>query len=286
MDIGIRHALSEIRKNYSSLNWWKRRVFVPYVLGTASRFHPRYPGYEEGVSVMEEDWDNLIVLDACRSDTFEKVADLDRFSNFSTRISLGSHSSEWTRRNFQGKEFGDTVYVSANPHTSLIAGDSFHHIDELWETDFDEELGQVPAEAVHDAAIEASETFDNKRLIIHFMQPHGPFIGSDIDRPWADENEYWDAYEDNLEYVLQYVQSIVDSIDGKTIVTADHGEVYTSGLTDFVGIGGHEARLRLPGLVKVPWATIDGDRRKISNGELTEASGEHIQERLKQLGYV
>jgi len=31
-----------------------------------------------------------------------------------------------------------------------------------------------------DAAIEAYEQFPNKRLIIHFMQPHGPFIGSDI----------------------------------------------------------------------------------------------------------
>lgn len=93
MSIGLRHALSEIRKNYSSLNWWRNRVLVPYVIGTVSQYHSNYPGYEEAVHVMEEDWDTLIVLDACRVDYFREVADLDQFDDYSTRISLGSHSS-------------------------------------------------------------------------------------------------------------------------------------------------------------------------------------------------
>lgn len=100
MTVGPRRAFSEIRKNLWSFNWWRNRVLVPYIFGTATRFYPRYPGYEDAVRVMDEDWDTLIVLDACRADTFQNVADLDRFDGYQTRVSLGSHSSEWTRRRF------------------------------------------------------------------------------------------------------------------------------------------------------------------------------------------
>ena len=75
---------------------------------------------------MEEDWDTFIVLDACRADFFEEVADFSWFDSYTSRVSLGSHSSEWTRKNFAEREFPDTVYVSANPHTSLIVGGNFH----------------------------------------------------------------------------------------------------------------------------------------------------------------
>jgi hypothetical protein len=282
----LRHALSEVRKNFSSLNWWRNRVFVPFVFGTATRLYPGYPGYDEAVRVMEEDWDTMIVLDACRADYFERVADLGRFDEYEPRISLGSHSSEWTRRNFQGGSFGDTVYVSANPHTSLEAGDAFHHVVELWETDFDEDAGVVRPETVRDAAVEAYEEFPNKRLIVHFMQPHGPFIGSDTGDNHDGKAEYWQAYAENLEYVLPFVDDIIETIPGKTVITADHGQAYASGLSELLGIGGHKPRLRFPSLVEVPWAVLGGKRRDVRTGETGQAQGEQIQDRLEDLGYL
>lgn len=286
MAVSLRYALSEITKNYDSLNWWRNRVFVPYLFGTLTRFYPEYPGYDEAVRVMEEDWDTLIVLDACRADSFQSVADLDWFDTYDPRVSLGSHSSEWTRRNFQGGSFGDTVYVSANPHTSLEAGDAFHRVVELWETDTDEDWGVVPPEAVRDATIEAYTEFPDKRLIVHFMQPHGPFIGSVIGDDPRNESEYWQAYAENLEYVLDYVYDLFKAIPGKTVVTADHGQAYASGLAELLGIGGHKPRLRFPSLVEVPWAVLDGERREIRAGETSEAKGEQIQDRLRDLGYL
>lgn len=279
----LQSILSKVRKNYYSVNWWRNRVFVPYLFGTFTRFYPSYPGYNEAVHVMDEDWDSMIVLDACRADYFQQVADLNKYDNYNSRISLGSHSSEWTRRNFQGNTFADTVYVSANPHTSLEASDSFHYIYELWETDFDDEIGVVRPDVVRDVAIEARERFPNKRLIIHFMQPHGPFLGSDI--KVTDESSYWQAYKENLEYTLPFVHNIIDAIHEKTVITADHGQAYTGGVKDLLGIGGHKPRLRFPSLVEVPWAVVNGDRREIEAGEVGEAQGEHIQDRLKDLGY-
>lgn len=186
----------------------------------------------------------------------------------------------------RGGSFGDTVYVSANPHTSLEAGDAFHHIVELWETDFDDEAGVVRPDVVRDAAISAHEEFPDKRLIVHFMQPHGPYIGSDIGTDYTNESEYWQAYTDNLEYVLPFVEDIVDAVPGKTVITADHGQAYADGWTARLGIGGHKPRLRFPSLVEIPWAVLDGERREIHAGETTDASGEQVQDRLKDLGYL
>ncbi|RLM57141.1 hypothetical protein DVK02_04940 [Halobellus sp. Atlit-31R] len=284
MNKGLKYALSEIRENYNSLNWWRNRVFVPYVVGTLTQLHPSYPGYDEAIHVMEEDWDNLIVLDACRADEFERAADLNQFDEYSDVVSLGSHSSEWTRRNFAGREFGDTVYVSANPHTSRDAGGSFHTIVEMWNRDFDDNAGTVPPQAMVDAAREAIEEFPNKRLIVHFMQPHGPFIGTDIPDDEI-EDRYWEAYDENLAYVLEYVEELIADLPGRTVITGDHGQISPSPIHDVLGVGGHKPGLRYPGLVRVPWAVTRGERRRIVSGSTAEATAEGIDERLRDLGY-
>ena len=280
----LSHALSEVRQNYSSMNWWRNRVFVPYVIGTLTRLHPSYPGYNKAIHVMNEDWDNLIVLDACRADAFERVADIDSFDQYNPVVSLGSHSSEWTRRNFAGEQFGDTVYVSANPHTSRDAGDSFHKIIEMWNQDFDDDAGTVLPEAMVDAAIEMNKEHPHKRLIVHFMQPHGPFIGSDIPEGKMN-NRYWDAYDENLNYVLKSVRRLLDNLPGKSVITGDHGQISPTPLRDILGVGGHKPRLRHPGLVHVPWAVIDGERRSITTGDTDTTTAEGINERLRDLGY-
>jgi hypothetical protein len=233
---------------------------------------------------MEEDWDNLIVLDACRADAFERVADIGSFDQYNPVVSLGSHSSEWTRRNFAGKEFSDTVYVSANPHTSRDAGDSFHKIVEMWNRDFDDDVGTVLPEAMVNAAIETNKQYPHKRIIVHFMQPHAPFVGSDIPEEEM-SHRYWDAYDENLSHVLKSVQRILDNLSGKSVITGDHGQIRPTPLRDVLGVGGHKPGLRYPGLVCVPWAVINGERREIMTDSIEKAATENINERLRDLGY-
>lgn len=81
------------------------------------------------------------------------------------------------------------------------------------------------------------------------MQPHAPFIGdrgSSIDQGgWAPEQEtdafIWsdlqygrnglnvevvrELHRENLAFVLEYVEEFVDEIDGRTVITADHGNL-------------------------------------------------------------
>jgi hypothetical protein len=276
-----RHVVSEIRDNFYSLKWWRDRVFVPFVVGPLTRLHPSYPGYDEAVHVMDEDWDTLIVLDACRADFFEDTVDTERFDAYSRVVSLGSHSSGWTRKNFQNKQFENTVYVSANPHTTLLANNTFHELIEVWK-EHEVSPNQIGPARLVATAKQASERYPNKRLIVHFMQPHGTgglVHGSD---------NVVDSYRATIPVITDIVIGLADQIKGKTVITADHGELFSTGIRAMLGIDQHKARLRFPGLVNVPWAEINGQRREITDGDLshTEVDVETVKERLQDLGYV
>lgn len=61
------------------------------------------------MNVLEKDWDNLIILDACRLDYFERLADLPGRTE---RIeSLGAITYRFVRGNFAGRTLYDSVYV-------------------------------------------------------------------------------------------------------------------------------------------------------------------------------
>lgn len=266
-------------------HWLRDRVIAPYLVGPFTRLHPRWPNYEEAVHVMDKDWDVLVILDACRADIFEDTIGTDGFDHYERATSLGSHSSEWVRRNFHGESYGDTVYVSANPHTNLLAHDAFHDIIELWDTHYDEELGTVHPEAVAEAAKDAADKCPNKRLIVHFMQPHGPLIGSDESTPFESDDAYWQAYTETLKLAYPYAKSVAEDVRGKAVITADHGQINMEGIFKHLGLKSHKPRLRLPGLVEVPWAEIDSKRREITIGKTETGAQDNVNERLKDLGY-
>ncbi|WP_152419375.1 hypothetical protein [Halobiforma nitratireducens] len=71
-----------------------------------------------GVDVMDKDWDNLILLDACRHDVFKEVNDIS--GDLQSVVSKGSTSYEFMKENFSGKELHDTVYVTGNGNTEKI----------------------------------------------------------------------------------------------------------------------------------------------------------------------
>jgi hypothetical protein len=176
----------------------------------------------------------------------------------------------------------------------------------VWDSQWDSSLKTVPPEAVVDASIEAYKTYPNKRLIIHFMQPHYPFIGTtgrQISQSGllddSETNRIWDklrhrevsrdvvlrAYEENLEVVLPHIHELIDSLDGKSVVTSDHGNAFGR-----FGVFGHPHRTFIEDLVVVPWLEIDGNRRDICLGDLRDeesaSDANIIRDRLSHLGYL
>lgn len=227
-----------------------------YLAKMATRKLPRVDNADK---ISELEWDNLIILDACRHDLYEEVTGETDF-----RYSAGSHSRDFMRENFSEGEWGDTIYISANGHSSPnifkeLAGrkpeEVFHTFYNTFDTGWDEEKGVVPPEAIVNDAVSAEKLFPEKRKIVHFMQPHVPFVEHEKDFHWDDvargevsDEEAWEAYSKNLEYVLPYVEELVEKLDGRTVVTSDHGNlVGENGMYD------HPEGLSVEPLRKVPW---------------------------------
>lgn len=298
-----------------SLVWPKLRFVAR---GLNRLYHRR--GYlrsynTDGVDVLEEDWDNLLILDACRYDLFAEENTID--GRLESRESRGSATVEFLRANFADEELLDTVYVTANPrlHQQRDSIDTtFYAVDDVWLGDgWDEDADTVRPEVLADRALEAAERYDDKRLIVHFMQPHYPFLGSDIHAPMREREEeepffwhglmrgtrehppedIWEAYRENLHRALPAVSDLVASLDGKSVVTADHGNMiaersFPVPLREW----GHPPGIYTPQLVRVPWLIVAGERRRrIARAAepAAEPSGEEpaevVGERLEQLGY-
>lgn len=268
---------------------------------------------KRATKVVYRDWDNLIILDACRFDLFKTVNNIQ--GDLTAIRSLGSKTGEFLKANFSGDIFSDTVYISANPQVQLHAiEENFHDCVRLWETDWDDELNTVPPKRVFDMALEINDKYPNKRLIVHFIQPHYPFIGEtgrQIDHGemigaglikdersyrsiWeqlrdglVDEELVWEAYRENLELTLPHVETLVSELPGKSVVTSDHGNAFGEW-----SIYGHPADRHISPLVKVPWLEIPtATRKRITSSNVNKTVNQtkvtnETRERLEKLGYI
>lgn len=278
-----------------------------------SRLHTR--SYNtDGMDVLAADWDNLLILDACRYDLFVRTSSLP--GETTAVRSRGTHTSEFLRGAFDGRSALDTVYVTASPmlsrHRDAVEV-RFHEVVDVWKDQgWDERYRTVLPETVAEAAGDALERFPDKRVLVHFLQPHYPFIGPtgrehfDLDRldfQWADmadgslgiqDDVVRRAYEENLEEVLPSVRHLFDTLGGKTVVTADHGQML--GERSFpipIREYGHPAGIYTDELVEVPWHVYqDGQRRDtVADEPAARSSTDHsesdlVRERLQELGYV
>jgi len=274
----------------------------------------------DGINALTEDWDNLLVLDACRYDTFAELHTLP--GRLTRRFSVASATLEWLQKTIGDREFHDTVYVTANPRVSRYE-EQFHEVVPAWRTHWDEELKVVPPDTLAEIAVETFERHPDKRIVVHFMQPHIPFIGEfgrskigihdgttkGVNR--AAGREYTDnvepyvllrrgdlekgavmgAYRENVELALPAVKQLLDVFEGKTVVTADHGEMFGDiGWPTPFRVYGHRLRTPATKLLEVPWLEHDsGERRTITSERPTKDAGniddERIERRLRQLGY-
>ena len=207
-----------------------------------------------GTNAFDREWDVLVVLDACRADLLRSVApEFDFLDRVETVRSVGSSSSEWLENTFLGHpETARTAMVTGNTWTDrYLDADAFAALDEVWKYAWDDALGTVPAAAVTDRAVALARDRDPERLVAHYMQPHHPFVPDPLDgddglartgshsnegNPWVSlrcgevsVERVWDAYEANLRHVLDEVATLLDNVDGRVAITADHGNLSASG---------------------------------------------------------
>lgn len=278
-----------------------------------------------GTNVWETgDWDALILLDACRYDLFCEVApDYDWLPDTpDSAYSPASMSEEWLERHTRPEyrdQMRETALISANAFSlksETVVPEEWADVDNLVTHQWDEDHGTVLARPVTDAAVDfwrnRRHQADADRMIAWYIQPHAPFVnadwsdGFDYDRMMGSEDakdwsvwyqyrngdisleQLWSAYQDNLRYVLDDVELLLENLDAdRVILTSDHANCVGER-----GIYGHPKYVPDPTLKRVPWvelASQDSGEYKpeyepAGEGE-QELTDDEVADRLEALGY-
>jgi len=251
-----------------------------------------------GVEVLDEDWDNLIILDACRLDVFEEHSSLPGTTEW--RYSRGSTTTEFLRTNFSGRSIHDTVYLSSNGWYFKLEDElqaRFHYSEHVPDM---EEL----TETVDNLRTE----FPDKRVIAHYLPPHRPYVGETAERVFSEQpqdmfnrmmsgelnitdHELRQAYVETFQSVIPEVEFLLHRLRGKTVVTSDHGELLGDTCRPIpISDYGHYSGLYVDPLVKVPWHIVKGERRKSIRADeprqVSSGSSEELDKHLRDLGYM
>lgn len=255
-----------------------------------------------GIYVLNENWNHLIILDACRFDVFESAykQGLVHKGKLEYRISRGFNTMSFLTENFKEKSFFDNIiYITANPFVDRYLSDKLFKIIPVWRYRWDDKENTVLPSSVFEETVKAYLKYgSSKRYIVHFIQPHYPYIGSDINDSSLDiaresiingtskelirnhkkklgkiyETDIYasfpiksqiEAYQKNLKLSLQYANKLSDFFLGMTIMTADHGESFGEWIHPLIPIKfyGHGKYVRSKVIVKVPWHIIEEDTK-------------------------
>lgn len=147
------------------------------------------------------------------------------------------------------------------------------------------------------------------------MQPHYPFLTDkiEIDKGHLNDpnvegqniwnqimegtidmavDKLWELYISNLIQILPAVKRLMTSLEGRTVVTSDHGNMVGERAFPVpIREWGHPRGIYTEPLVKVPWLIYEnGPRREIiaepSQDSHDETDDEIVTERLRNLGYT
>jgi len=253
--------------------------------------------------IRDSEWDNLIICDAARFDYFEQEYRKFLSGHLERVISPATCTIDWMKKVWNG--YYNITYFSAwpganskgIPRLGYTTRDHFKKIIDVWNFGWDEELGTTPPWNMNKAVLKElfyETPFDFLfgkptigRLIIHYMQPHQPFIGEtkitfSVPKPTPNPEgtglfrtsrkirklkieleTLKQAYRDNLRLVLEWTAKLTPFLRGRTVVTADHGNLFR----DFQGhvgtyhpsrtaIGSNERLWNDPRLRAVPWLEV------------------------------
>jgi hypothetical protein len=280
----------------------------------------------------------LILLDTCRVDALREVkSEYNFIRDVESMWSVGGRTPEWIARTFDQDheaEISQTAYLCANNFVVPIlenqrqASNDAHlklkslrlmptvdlsdlgKIEYLFEFEppgesglLGHEQGNTPPRYVTDRAIDVGRDNNYNRIILHYFQPHSPWVANAIkedralnqyeDDWWGyltetgDKETVWKAYLDDLRYVLDDIELLLNNLDAETVaISADHGEAFGE-----YGSMGHKTGSLHPKVRKVPWTVTSGEDTHsytptIEESVSSEMSREELDQQLEALGYT
>jgi hypothetical protein len=270
-----------------------------------------------GTSHWDDDWDVLVICDACRVDLLKKICASGEFewlpkpADVNTILSTGTTSDEWMEKMFSKKhidEMNKTAYITGNLFSRNHPYEEFAEYVEIQK----ERVGNIHTvnpNKITEIAVSLWRNRDRlnmEQMIVHYMQPHTPFRSRpewfDPDKQnrttWGegfsrlrdgelDFAEFRDAYLDNTVWAMEAVGELRQNLSGADIVvSADHG----NGLGEF-GVYGHPFGMPVKAVREVPWLILKGtDKHTIDPEPPSEYLNEtidklQVEEQLSALGY-
>jgi hypothetical protein len=246
------------------------------VSSVSSRVETRF---NYGLNYFAEDWDHLVVLDACRYDLFAEFAPRHSAYGLIDAVdavySNASCTPVWLSRTIGGTPpatLAEVRYVSCTPFITGVDTSHLADVEHVWRYAYDPDAGVTTPGAVTDAAIESYRADPSLRSVIHYVQPHAPFLhcvgkyDSRGDEDGGTQNiwhglrdgtydpaDVWRDYGRNLLTVLDHVETLVRNLGGDVVVTSDHGNAFGE-----YGIYGHPRHVPIPPIRRVPWARTTG----------------------------
>lgn len=238
-----------------------------------------------GFNFLYEDWDYAIVLDACRFDVFKENNPFDE--TVTRKHSIASSTGEWVQRGIT-EDHTDKIIVSANPVTSPIKlkeltgkKNRFFKNIPAWDIGWSEKHRTVPPWSMTQISKAIVKKYPNKKIIFWYLQPHHPFLSLEEEFIFVDNikikilkgmaqrgKNVWDAlkagevpirkakngYITNTTTTLKYVKELIEHLNGKIIITSDHGNCFGE-----MGLFGHPSNIHIPPLIDVPYLEIKKD---------------------------
>ncbi|WP_154018440.1 hypothetical protein [Halolamina rubra] len=328
-----KRALKEPKK---STFYIKSKISRPIAELHSKTTSKRYKNQKENIRCLREADGNwlLIVLDSCRFDRFSQYFEEffrgDIEPNKSAAVDTFRYVGEiWpdhyempyitaaapitnTNLDFNTDNIANTRGVAASgkrleeKYGGYVPKEHIQNIVEVWRTDWDEDLGVCPPEPVTNKAIDIHEKNRQKNMVVHYFQPHAPYIGKKKDtysgeidediKGGAIASHIWqkakfgdltreellELYDSNLRRVMESAAILINNTNfDRTVIIGDHGEAL--GEYNMYGHGFEHPYVRI-----VPWAEIEEtkispEKKSIDSQPTTDTT---VEERLSELGYI
>lgn len=121
----------------------------------------------------------LVILDACRYDLFESVySDILNFNgDLKKAKTFCSGTFDWYNKNFQDVDCSNIIYI--NPivmFNQAMPNKSFFNVVHTWKCNWNYKYGTIMPKDITNLALLERKHFPNKRIIVHYHQPHPPYL--------------------------------------------------------------------------------------------------------------
>lgn len=227
----------------------------------------------------------LVILDSCRYDSFERLYPEYLSGSLDRVWSSGNWTRKWMERTWDGTY--DLTYISTTPYTFDYSHEEYNsryrpsdHLDDVINVigeEWNPVLSTTPPEPVTDTALRHISETETTRAVVHYMQPHAPYIGDE-------RILQWDLPDDQINRLLEYMtkedRDLDDSSRDETgVESGEEGVTVTELVSEDLG---YEDERQLQ---RENYESIDSQfkRGKITSEELREAYKANLQYVLSEV---